>query len=125
MTTGESRPVTRSQGDRIVAGTVVTDSRLRVHVAATGDDTTLAGIQKTVADAQSSRSRAQRLADRAPALLFYVALPAAPPPQSCGRHAVGPPLTGLHLRPASPASVYGIRVGGTVVTPGGYPRSIR
>jgi Cu2+-exporting ATPase len=76
MITGESRPVTRTAGDRIVAGTVVTDSSLRVRVAATGDDTTLAGIQQMVADAQSSRSRAQRLADRAAGLLFYVALAA-------------------------------------------------
>ncbi len=74
MITGESRPVTRSTGDRLVAGTVVTDSSLRVRVAATGHDTTLAGIQKMVAEAQSSRSRAQRLADRAAALLFHVAL---------------------------------------------------
>jgi P-type Cu2+ transporter len=76
MITGESRPVSRSAGDRVVAGTVVTDSSLRVEVSATGDDTTLAGIQQMVADAQSSRSRAQRLADRAAALLFYVALAA-------------------------------------------------
>lgn len=76
MITGESQPVTRSVGDRVVAGTVVADSSIRVQVSATGDETTLAGIQRMVADAQSSRSRAQRLADRAAALLFYVALAA-------------------------------------------------
>ncbi|HVM21011.1 MAG TPA: HAD-IC family P-type ATPase, partial [Egibacteraceae bacterium] len=74
MITGESRPVTRSVGDRVVAGTVVADSSIRVRVAATGDDTAIAGIQRMVADAQSSKSRTQRLADRAAALLFYVAL---------------------------------------------------
>ncbi|MCI3949113.1 MAG: copper-translocating P-type ATPase, partial [Acidimicrobiales bacterium] len=50
------------------------DSSLRVRVEAVGEDTALAGIQRLVADAQASRSRAQALADRAAALLFYVAV---------------------------------------------------
>jgi P-type Cu2+ transporter len=73
MITGESRPVPKSPGDRVVAGTVSTDSAIRVRVEAVGDDTALAGIQRLVAEAQSSRSRAQALADRFAALLFYVA----------------------------------------------------
>jgi P-type Cu2+ transporter len=74
MITGESNPVAREEGDRVVAGTVVADSSLRVEVTATGDDTTIAGIERMVADAQESRSRTQVLADRAAALLFYVAV---------------------------------------------------
>ncbi|MDQ3453000.1 MAG: heavy metal translocating P-type ATPase [Actinomycetota bacterium] len=77
MVTGESRPQPRSEGDRVVAATVATDSAIRVRVDAVGDDTALAGIQRLVADAQESRSRAQALADRAAALLFYVAVTAA------------------------------------------------
>jgi Cu2+-exporting ATPase len=77
MITGESRPVTRASGDRVVAGTVSTDSSIRVRVDAVGDDTTLAGIRRLVADAQVSQSRAQVLADRFAALLFYVAVAAA------------------------------------------------
>ncbi len=73
MITGESRPASRSMGDRVVAGTVVTDSAIRVRVAAVGEETALAGIRRLVAEAQSSRSRAQALADRAAAVLFYVA----------------------------------------------------
>ena len=73
MVTGESRPVAKSVGDRVVAGTVSTDSAIRVRVDAVGDDTALAGIQRLVAEAQASRSRAQALADRFAALLFYVA----------------------------------------------------
>ena len=73
MVTGESRPVLREGGDPVVAGTVSTDSSLRVRVDAVGDDTALAGIQRLVAEAQASRSRAQALADRAAAMLFYVA----------------------------------------------------
>ncbi|WP_307296682.1 heavy metal translocating P-type ATPase [Microbacterium natoriense] len=77
MITGESRTVRRAVGDRVVAGTVATDSGLRVRVTAIGADTALAGIQKLVADAQASSSRAQRIADRAAAWLFWFALAAA------------------------------------------------
>ncbi|WP_300590623.1 heavy metal translocating P-type ATPase [Microbacterium sp.] len=77
MVTGESRPVPRGVGDTVTAGTVAVDSGLRIEVTATGDDTALAGIQRLVADAQNSTSRAQRLADRAAALLFWFALGSA------------------------------------------------
>ncbi|WP_082949468.1 heavy metal translocating P-type ATPase [Mycolicibacterium celeriflavum] len=77
MVTGESRPVRRSVGDHVVAGTVATDSALRVKVTAVGDDTTLAGIQRMVTEAQNSSSRAQRLADKAAGWLFWFALSAA------------------------------------------------
>jgi Cu2+-exporting ATPase len=73
MITGESRPVAKSVGDGVVAGTVSTDSAIRVRVDAVGDDTALAGIQRLVAEAQASSSRAQVLADRFAALLFYIA----------------------------------------------------
>jgi P-type Cu2+ transporter len=74
MITGESRPVTKRPGDRVVAATVATDSSIRVRVTAVGEETALAGIQRLVAQAQASRSRAQTLADRAAAALFYVAV---------------------------------------------------
>ncbi|TML43450.1 MAG: heavy metal translocating P-type ATPase [Actinobacteria bacterium] len=73
MITGESRPVLKRPGDTVVAGTVSTDSSLRVRVQAVGSDTAVAGIQRLVEQAQASRSRAQALADRFAALLFYVA----------------------------------------------------
>ncbi|MGO1798477.1 MAG: HAD-IC family P-type ATPase, partial [Microbacterium gubbeenense] len=77
MITGESRTVRRADGDQVVAGTVATDSGLRVEITAIGEDTALAGIQKLVTEAQNSTSRAQRIADRAAALLFWFALTAA------------------------------------------------
>jgi Cu2+-exporting ATPase len=77
MITGESRPVPRGPADRVVAGTVATDSALRVRVDAVGDDTALAGIGRLVAQAQASSGRAQVLADRFAAMLFYVATTAA------------------------------------------------
>ena len=77
MVTGESATVRRGEGAAVVAGTVATDSGLRVEITAIGDDTTLAGIQKLVSDAQNSSSRAQRIADKASAWLFWFALGAA------------------------------------------------
>ncbi|MFE7843924.1 heavy metal translocating P-type ATPase [Microbacterium sp. NPDC057407] len=77
MITGESKPVRRSEGDTVVAGTVATDSGIRVEVTAVGENTALAGIQRLVEEAQNSSSRAQRLADRAAAWLFWFALGAA------------------------------------------------
>jgi Cu2+-exporting ATPase len=76
MITGESRPVDKSVGDRVVAGTVVAGSAIRVRVEAVGEETALAGIQRLVEEAQTSRSRAQALADRFAGLLFYVAVAA-------------------------------------------------
>jgi P-type Cu2+ transporter len=73
LITGESRPATRNEGERVVAGTVATDNSIRVRITAVGEETTLAGIQRLVAEAQGSHSRAQALADRAAAFLFYFA----------------------------------------------------
>ena len=77
MITGESKAVVKVVGDRVVAGTVSTDSSIRIRISAVGDDTALAGIQRLVAEAQASNSRAQVLADRFAKWLFYVATGAA------------------------------------------------
>ncbi|WP_165983878.1 heavy metal translocating P-type ATPase [Streptomyces sp. YIM 98790] len=77
MITGESNPVSRTEGDKVIAASVAADGSVRVRVDAVGEDTALAGIQRLVAEAAASRSRSQVLADRAAALLFYVALAAA------------------------------------------------
>ncbi len=76
MITGESRPVAKEPGDSLIAGTVAAGGSLRLRVTATGDATALSGIMLLVAAAQASASRAQALADRAAAILFYVALSA-------------------------------------------------
>ena len=74
MITGELVPVAKSEGDEVVAGTVAAGGSLRVRITATGDETALSGIMRLVAQAQASGSRAQALADRAAAALFYIAL---------------------------------------------------
>lgn len=74
MLTGESRPVRKRAGDEAIAGTVNEEGALRVKVLSTGDETALAGIMRLVEEAQSSKSRAQDVADRAAMWLFYVAV---------------------------------------------------
>jgi Cu2+-exporting ATPase len=76
MLTGESKAVSKDAGDTVIAGSVASGGSLRVRVTATGEATALSGIMRLVAAAQASASRAQALADRAAALLFYVALAA-------------------------------------------------
>ena len=77
MFTGESRPVNKNTGDRVTAGTVNGAGSLRVEVTHTGEETALAGIMRLVDSAQTSRSRAQDLADRAARLLTFVAIGSA------------------------------------------------
>ena len=93
MLTGESRPVEKKAGDRVIAGTVNASGSLRARVVGTGEKTALAGIMRLVEQAQSSRSRAQALADRAAFILTIVALAAG----------VATLAAWLTLRPENPA----------------------
>ena len=77
LLTGESAAVPKTAGSAVIAGSTNGSGSLHVRVTKTGDETALAGIMKLVADAQSSKSSAQLLADKAAAVLFYVALGAA------------------------------------------------
>src|SRR5690554_1515489 len=74
MITGESLPVSKDPGDKVIAGTINGGGSLRVRVTATGDETALAGIMRLVDEAQRSRSNTQVLADKAAGWLFYIAL---------------------------------------------------
>ena len=74
MITGESRTVSKGPGAAVIAGTVASGGSLRVRVTAVGEQTALSGIMRLVAAAQASGSRTQALADRAAAILFYVAV---------------------------------------------------
>jgi len=74
MITGESRTVSKGPSAMVIAGTVASGGSLRVRVTAVGEQTALSGIMRLVAAAQASGSRTQALADRAAAILFYVAV---------------------------------------------------
>jgi Cu2+-exporting ATPase len=76
LITGESRAISKAPGSALVGGTVAEGGSLRVRVKAVGQETALSGIMRLVAAAQASGSRAQALADRAAALLFYIAVAA-------------------------------------------------
>ncbi len=77
MITGESKPVEKNPGDKVIAGTINGDGSLRIRVTATGDETALAGIMRLVEQAQQSKSNTQILADKAAGWLFYIALAVA------------------------------------------------
>jgi Cu2+-exporting ATPase len=77
MITGESKPVHKMNGMKVIAGTINGDGSLRVRVTATGNETALAGIMRLVEQAQQSKSRTQVLADKAAGWLFYIALASA------------------------------------------------
>jgi Cu2+-exporting ATPase len=74
MMTGESRPVDKRPGDEVIGGTVNGSGSLRARVAHSGDDTVLAGIMRLVQEAQTSKTRAQALADRAAYWLTLIAI---------------------------------------------------
>lgn len=77
MITGESRLIRKTEGDRVIAGTLNEEGSLRVEITGLGDDTALAGIMRLVEEAQNSRSRAQDLADRAAYYLTIIAITVA------------------------------------------------
>ena len=77
MITGESQPVHKMDGMKVIAGTINGDGSLRVRVTATGNETALAGIMRLVEQAQQSKSKTQVLADKAAGWLFYIALASA------------------------------------------------
>src|SRR5271170_7507949 len=74
MITGESKTLPKTAGSKVIAGTIASGGSLRVKITAIGDQTALSGIMRLVAAAQASGSRTQALADRAAAILFYVAV---------------------------------------------------
>lgn len=74
MITGESRPVRKQPGDKVIGGTINGEGSLRARVTATGDDTALAGVMRLVEEAQMSKSETQVLADKAAGWLFYAAV---------------------------------------------------
>jgi Cu2+-exporting ATPase len=76
LLTGESKPVHKAKADKVIGGAMNGDGALRTKIERTGEETYLAQVIMLVRQAQQSRSRTQDLANRAAALLFYVAVSA-------------------------------------------------
>ncbi|KKT72628.1 MAG: Copper-translocating P-type ATPase [Microgenomates group bacterium GW2011_GWA2_44_7] len=74
MVTGESRPIGKKNGDKVIGGTVNQDGSLTVEVTKVGIDTAIAQIMKLIREAQASKPNVQLLADKAAGVLFYVAV---------------------------------------------------
>src|SRR3972149_4463967 len=74
MVTGESRPVSKQKGDKVIGGTINNDGSLTVKVTKTGEETAIAQIMDLIREAQGSKPQVQRLADRAAGWLTYIAL---------------------------------------------------
>jgi Cu2+-exporting ATPase len=74
MVTGESKPVSKKEGDAVIAGTINGDGALKIKVAQIGEKTFLAGVMRLVVEAQASKSRLQILSDRAAFYLTIVAV---------------------------------------------------
>lgn len=74
LLTGESKPVHKQTGDKVIGGGVNGDGVLRTRIERTGEETYLSQVINMVRQAQESKSRTQDLANRAAALLFYIAV---------------------------------------------------
>ena len=74
MVTGESRPVSKQEGDEVIGGTINNDGALTVKVTKTGEETAVSQIMELIQKAQGSKPQVQRLADRAAGWLTYIAL---------------------------------------------------
>lgn len=74
MITGESRPIGKKKGDKVIGGTINQDGSLTIEVRKTGEDTAISQIMKLIQDAQASKPNVQHLADRAASVLTFVAV---------------------------------------------------
>jgi len=74
LLTGESKPIHKGVRDKVIGGAINGEGVLKVRIERTGEETYLSQVIKLVKQAQESKSRTQDLANRAAALLFYVAL---------------------------------------------------
>lgn len=72
--TGESKPIEKTSGDKVIAGSINGDGSIKVEIEKIGDNTFLAGVMRLVADAQASKSRLQLLSDRAAFYLTIIAV---------------------------------------------------
>ncbi|MBS3168875.1 copper-translocating P-type ATPase [Candidatus Woesearchaeota archaeon] len=74
MLTGESKPVSRKKGDKVIGGSINSEGALEVKITHTGEDTYLAKVINLVKQAQESKSKTQDLANRAATWLTIISV---------------------------------------------------
>jgi P-type Cu2+ transporter len=73
LISGESKPVEKRIGDEVVAGSICLDGSLTIKLSRVGENSTIGQIQKLISEAQATKPRSQRIADKAAAILTFVA----------------------------------------------------
>ena len=76
MITGESKPVSKAEGDEVIGGSINGEGSIKINVEKTGDETFLSQVVKMVREAQESKSKTQNFADKAAFWLTIVAISA-------------------------------------------------
>ncbi len=76
MLTGESKPVSKAEGDQVIGGSINGEGSITVEVKHTGEESFLSGVIKLVQEAQASKSKTQDIANRAAFWLTIIALSA-------------------------------------------------
>lgn len=73
LVSGESNPIHKSEKDKVIAGSICLDGSITVALSRVGEHSTIGQIQNLIAEAQQTKPRSQRLADRAAGVLTLVA----------------------------------------------------
>lgn len=76
MITGESKPVSKGEGDEVIGGSINGEGSIKIEVEKTGDETFLSQVVKLVKEAQESKSKTQNLANKAAFWLTIIAITA-------------------------------------------------
>lgn len=74
MLTGESKPVSKETGSKVIGGSITEEGSLEIQVGGVGEETYLSKVIKLVKDAQASKSKTQFLADKAAFWLTLLAM---------------------------------------------------
>lgn len=73
LISGESKPINKQEGDTVVAGSICLDGSLTVRVTRVGEHSTVGQIQKLIFEAQKTKPRSQKIADKASSILTLIA----------------------------------------------------
>lgn len=73
LISGESKPIKKKEEDKVIAGSICLDGALTIILSRVGENSTIGQIQKLISEAQNTKPRSQRIADKASAVLVFVA----------------------------------------------------